>query len=449
MRSTAFTRRSIIKALGAAPVFGPLLPLLESDAEAAPAAPRLIIFFSSPGMTTTYPNSWAPAGADAAFTLRPGTVLEPLEPMKKKLLIVDGVDNLAFRDSPNAGGHPVGMGTILTGHLEANDKSGGTAGWPLGPSMDQAIAARLGGLRTIQLGVNVDRDEILGTRLCYLAARQPLAPQNNPAAAFDSLFKDFRPPTATGAPDPEFERLRALRKSVLDNVRTDLTRLRSRLGMADQQKLEAHLDGVRKIEGRLSAPIEAAAGCASPIKPPTGTFETEAAVPQAGRLQMEIIRSALACNLTRIMSLQWGKAFSSWRYGWLPQPMPAEIHDISHAKPEDTVNAAHMTRAMRWIAEQSLAMMQLLDAVKEGDRTLLDNSIFMWCTEISRSNSHDYRNMPFVLAGSGGGAFQTGRYVRGNGAPTNKLYTSIAHAMGADLETIGDPRYGTGRLPGL
>jgi hypothetical protein len=91
----------------------------------------------------------------------------------------------------------------------------------------------------------------------------------------------------------------------------------------------------------------------------------------------------------------------------------------------------------------------MLAAVPEGAGTLLGHTLVVWTAEFSKSNTHDWRNMPFLLAGGAGGSLRTGRCVTARGLPTNRLHTTIARLMGAAAETVGDPAYGGGTLPDL
>lgn len=98
------------------------------------------------------------------------------------------------------------------------------------------------------------------------------------------------------------------------------------------------------------------------------------------------------------------------------------------------------------IAQQFAYLLQKLDAV-QGGRTLLDNTVVWWSSEISIGNTHDVHGMPFVLAGSGGGYFRTGRFLSFPAdTPHNRLLVSICNAMGVQVSSFGDPRF-TGPCP--
>jgi hypothetical protein len=91
-----------------------------------------------------------------------------------------------------------------------------------------------------------------------------------------------------------------------------------------------------------------------------------------------------------------------------------------------------------------------MSEIPEGDGTLLDNTIVLWCNELGRGNSHTRKKIPWVIAGSGGGALRTGRTLKfPDGTPHNKLHVSLLNAFGIETDRFGNPNYGTGQLAGL
>ena len=100
-----------------------------------------------------------------------------------------------------------------------------------------------------------------------------------------------------------------------------------------------------------------------------------------------------------------------------------------------------------WYAEQLAYFLDLLRAVPEGDGTLLDNTVVLWCSELSRGNTHSHSDMPFLLAGRAGGAIRTGRHRVFDGVPHNNLLLGLCHAMGADdLQSFGNREFCTGAI---
>jgi hypothetical protein len=90
-----------------------------------------------------------------------------------------------------------------------------------------------------------------------------------------------------------------------------------------------------------------------------------------------------------------------------------------------------------WHAEMFAHLLGRLRDLQEGDGTMLDNTVVLWVTDVAVGNTHDLTNMPFVLAGGGGGTLRTGRYVRFNGTPHNDLLFTLLQVM-----DVNDPSFG-------
>jgi hypothetical protein len=103
----------------------------------------------------------------------------------------------------------------------------------------------------------------------------------------------------------------------------------------------------------------------------------------------------------------------------------------------------------RWYMEQFAYLLGKLDEIPEGEGTMLDNTVVVLASEIAQGNTHSHTDAPFLLAGSAGGYFQTGRYLAYDAQPHNNLLVSLLNAMGVPATTFGDPNYCTGALSGL
>jgi hypothetical protein len=269
-----------------------------------------------------------------------------------------------------------------------------------------------------------------------------------------------------GSDAADWERLRAERKSVLDQVAGRYTRLVAQVGTQDRRKLEAHLQAVREIERGLDARPSQAAACRRPDEPADMDFRSNEMYPAAGKLQMDMLAMALACDLSRVISLQWNKATSSIRHTWVG--VDEEHHELSHSGDKNAEAQAKLARITTWYARQYAYLLQKLKSIPEGDGTVLDNTLVLWTGEIAKGNSHSPIDKPYLLGGRAGGALRTGRwldygkdggvYYRGGkqllsngGEPVahNDLLVSILNAMGVDKQTFGNPLYCKGPLRGL
>jgi hypothetical protein len=157
---------------------------------------------------------------------------------------------------------------------------------------------------------------------------------------------------------------------------------------------------------------------------------------------------ALACDLTRVASLQWIDSTANIIYSWLG--IGEGHHTISH-EPDSNADAREkMSRIHRWYSEQVAYLLTKMKEAREGDRTLLDNSLLFWGNGLAKGNSHTLRDAPIVLAGGAGGRLRTGRYLRYQGeVPHNNLLVSLANIFGVGITRFGRPEWCTGPLSGL
>ncbi len=406
---------------------------------------RFVAFFSANG---TVAENWRPTGGETDFALSP--ILSPLEEHKQQLLILEGIDLESTRHGPGDN-HQKGMGHLLSGIelLEGDEFTGGNGelvGWGGGITVDQKIANVVGGaskFKSLELGVQVFGANIW-SRMCYAAPNQPIPPEDDPYAAFQRIFGDL------GGDPLGLEKKIALRKSVLDTVGSDYGRLAPRLGAEDKQRLDAHLTAIRDIEARLDSGGQLGGACQKPVLGAPNVNDNDN-YPLIGKLQMDLLVMALACDLTRVASLQWNAAVSNRVFSWLADPISEGHHDLSHFGDSDTGAFDKLTRINNWYAQQLAYLISEMKKVPEGESgTLMDNTVILWGNELARGNSHAQQNVPFVLAGSCGGALKTGRYLTYDGTvPHNNLLVSMMNAMDVQDQTFGNPAYCTGPLPRL
>jgi hypothetical protein len=449
MKGFRLTRRALLRGAGGVAVGLPLLDIMSParPAAAAGTAPpkRLITFFSPDG--TIYP-AWAPtAGATPdAFTL--SRVLAPLAANQPHIVVLDGINNVAATQGPGDD-HMRGMGAMLTGiELLPGTTMGGAgdpAGLAGGISVDQAIANQIGSgtkFKSLELGVESSSSGTVWGYTSYSGANQPLPPDNNPASVFNRVFSQL------GASSTDLQRVQAERRSVLDAVIGDYRRLGPRLGAADRAKLDNHLTNIRDLEARLTAPGAAGAACAKPAAP-TGDYKMNDSFPAVGKLQTDLLVMAMACDLTRVGTLQWEQSVGDVRFTWVDPTITRGHHDMSHDGDDNADTQEKLTKINVWYAQQLNYLIEALKAVPEGSGTMLDNTLVLWCNELAKGNAHSHNPMPFVLAGHAGGALSAGRYLKFNKVPHNNLLVSIMNLMGVPATTFGNPALCTGPLVGL
>ncbi len=432
-----FSRRCFLQSAGLGAAAAPLVPR-EVWGQTGAAPKRFIAFFSSNG-TLIPGDTYASTGTGTNYQL--GYMLDPLQPFKDRVLVLRGIDQAVGAADPGSA-HGRGIGAFLTGRRL-------NGSWADGISLDQHIANRVGTtskFRSLELGVAVNlRANARGSasfedRMSYSGPGSPVAPEDDPLAVFKRVFSSL--PGLGGNPgmvDVTFKR----RKGVLDFVNRELSALSPRLGAEQRQKLDSHLSSLRQIEQQLQAPPPPEAGCVLPPQPNSLAPYATNSFPVVGKLQMDMLVAAMACDLTRVGSIMFSSSISDQTFPFAGIQNGSRGH---HLLSHDPSNAyADLAKIKRWHAEQFLYLLQKMDAVKEGNGSMLDNSVVLWGSEIGLGD-HSMKDMRFVLAGRAGGALQTGRRLVITGRHHNDLLISVLQAMGIQENTFGDPAYATGAL---
>ena len=247
-----------------------------------------------------------------------------------------------------------------------------------------------------------------------------------------------------GLDNGELNQYQQKRRSIIDFVLGDYNRVSARLGREDRQKLGAHIAHLRSIENTLHGE----ASCVGPEIGPPVSANQSANIPVLGKAQMDMLVTALKCDLTRVATMQWICPAKEMIYSWLGHN--EDHHSLSHRHLHDAAAQAKLAQIDTFFNEQLAYFIDQLKAVPEGDGTLFDNTVIFVCSEVSHGRIHSKENLPFFLAGSAGGALQTGRYLANlGGVAHNNLLVSLMNAMDVPGDTFGDPDFCTGPLDGL
>lgn len=438
-------RRSFLKTLGLGMAGAATLPLMPSLSRSAEDdfPTRLVIFFSANG---TIPWRWRPTGGETGWSIPDDGILTPLRGYEDDLLILDGIDMISARHGPGDG-HQRGMGHMLTGtELGTGDFTGGNgelAGYAGGISVDQYIAQEIHQnemFDSLEFGVQCG-GPTTWSRMCSKGYNQPVEPVQNPYTIYDRIFGALEQDAA------ERERHRRRRKSVLDFVSEDFRQVKQRASQVDRERLEQHLTSIRELERQLNTGDDQGVACQAPDQGAKIDPSKEVNFPQTGRLMMDMLVASLACGLTRVASLQWSRSVSQTSHPWASAS--GRHHDLSHEGDSNGSAVENLVKINRWYAEQFKYLIDKLGQFPEGDGTLLDNTLVVWVNELGKGNSHTRNNVPYVVAGSGGGTWRTGRYLTFDDDPHNNFLVSLCRAMGVQTDTFGNPEYCTGALPGL
>jgi len=433
------------------------LPMLDAmmpntgAAQAGSAPKRIVFWFTANG---TRQDIWSPP---SSMDLNGHPLHAALAPFSNKLLFLDGVDQDVTYDSIGDG-HQTGMACLLTNaeilpgtlFCEGSCNAGNEqyVGWGGGQSVDQYIADEIAKdvvtrFKSLELGVQVKSSSIW-SRMSYTGPDQPVPPREDPSQNFADFFSDIDS-------DPfALQMVKRRRQSVLDAVMGEHAAFQNRLGYEDRQRLDKHLQSIRDLERRLDVTSVFGEACSQPnTELPGGAYQQNDMYPMTGKAQMDMLVMALACDLTRVASLQWSRSVSGVRFNWVPQTLGEGHHGLSHYDDSDSSAKSDLREINKWYSEQFAYLLGLMDDVQEGDSTLLDNSVVVWVNELGKGNNHTRRDIPFVLAGGCQGYFNTGRHLELGGEPHGKLLVSLTHAMGKPVSTFGVPQYSQGPLGGL
>lgn len=412
-------RRTLLKGMlgGAAVTVG--LPPLEAffdthgKAYADGTVPkRFGLFYWGNGM---HPQRWTPATTGPGWA--PPEQLMPLDALKSEITVVTGMAVLTGNVIPHGSG-PAG----LLGGAPIVPRGGQDYTFA-GPSVDQVIAAEIGGetrFRSLEIGVRPEAG------LSHNGPDSLNPPEASPHALFTRVFGGgFQAPGAEPRTDPKLR----LRRSVLDAVMADTARLRPRLGAADQRRLDQHLDGLRELEKRIARleerPVTLAA-CAIPGEPLREYPPVDGRAPLSAisRAMADVMAMALACDQTRVFSNFFSYPVNNVLY---PEAA-AGHHQLTHDEPGDQpgVNAI-----VKQIMTELAYFLGKLHEVPEGDGTLLDNCAVLCTSDVSFPRTHSLEDYPILIAGTAAGALVKGTHYRSTtGENASKVILTLLRAMG-------------------
>jgi hypothetical protein len=419
------SRRSFLRGIGVSMA----LPWLESvpvwgdenPKERSSEPPvRFACLFAGNGF---HSKEWWVKGEGAGMEL--GKVLEPLKPVREKLLFLRGLYN---QEALIGGIHSCQTGNLLTGaHLAPAGEI------KSGVSCDQVVAERLKDQTKVPslvlacepsiAAIHKNYSMIYSSHISWSSATTPVPLELYPALAFDRLFRD-----EVGRTD----------KSVLDAILEDANGYRNKVSQSDRRRLDEYLSSVREVEQRINQ-----AGKAGRLqgwrptldkpdmpRPPDGIPQD---IDQHMRLMCDILVLAFRTDTTRICTLKLNNDHSSLRFPHLKVDYMIH-HLLSHTDGADWLKVNQFfTQQLGYIATK-------LDQVDEGGRTLLDNAMILFMSSMMTGN-HDNNQLPVVLLGRGGGQIKTGRSLDYLNKPNRRmcsLYLSLMDKMGVKLERFGD-----------
>src|SRR6266511_382965 len=426
----AVSRRTVLRGIGVTMALPWMesLPAWAGTADAAgPFPKRFAVLFMGNGING---NHWWAKGSGEAMQLSKS--LSPLEPLKKKINVINGLFN---KPAVGMGIHPGQTGNLLSGVPIQKGPSVRS-----GITMDQVLAKRFGE-ETPQASLVLACEQPMtgyhetnfsmaySSHISWQSAESPVPNEVYPSLAFDTLFEN------RGS-------LRNL--SILDRVRDAAQTLSGQISSTDQQKLDEYMTSVREVETRIEGMRknqEKAEDLAKLKNRPVLSMERPAnGLPEDfrdhARLMCDIIALAFQTDKTRVASLLLARDLSALYYPFL------DVKDGHHAASHDNLSAGY-ERIARFHVSQFAYLATKLDAMPEGDGTVLDNSCLMFLSNLWAGRVHNSSRLPVVLAGGLGGTLETGRSLDylDAGDENRKmcsLYLGIMDRMGIKLDRFGD-----------
>ena len=427
------SRRTFLRGVGVAMS----LPWLESlpvwgaepvkDGTPGPFPKRFGALFMGCGIN---PDHWWAKGAGAEMEL--GSCLEPMAPLKTKLNFITGLFN---KHATGVGIHPGQTGNILSG---ASLQKGAELKGDI--SMDQMLANRVG-QDTVQSSMVLGCEQPItgyhetnfsmaySSHISWQSATSPVPMEVYPSLAFDSLFEN---------------RGNRRNQSILDRVKEQAASLSRQVSSGDKAKLDEYLTSVREVEKRIEATRSAkqtaeerAESRGRPLitlkRPDDGLPED---IREHMRLMCDIIALAFQTDKTRVASLLLCRDISGLFYPFL------DVRSAHHPASHDDRSESY-ERISRYYCSQLAYLAGRLNAMPEGEGTVLDNSCLLFLSSMWSGSKHDSTKVPVLLAGGLGGTIETGRVLdyTDKGDDNRKLcsmYLSIMDRMGLKLDRFGD-----------
>lgn len=411
------SRRALLKGITAAGAqitvgLPPLVSMFNSHGTAyaaeKPIETRFVLWFNGNGIPERY---WIPSEEGHDYRMTP--CLSPLASYRNDFHVLSGVDNAAAGGMGN--GHTNSMSGLMTGTQF-------TGRGPSGPSIDQVIAAKVGGdsrFRSLQIGVAQESfGESMQRNMSWSGYERALPPEMIPHRLFDRLFGQRE------------EGWVNRKRSILDTVRQDATALKKKLPTDDQQRVEEHLSGIRDLERSIAGlPPEYRR-----VDPPDFDGDMKD-WPRIAKLQSDLLVQALATRQTRVASYMLTKCQSISRFPWLGYTS-ARHHDYTHAEGKTTgADGVEGQRVLRdickWHVEEFAYLIAKLKSVPEGDGSVFDHTALIYTHEHAEANPHKNSGLAMVIAGG------TGKLAKGS-------HTRITGTVGDIYLTVADELMGAG-----
>lgn len=443
--SLEFNRRSFLRGMlsGMAVCVG--IPLLDrflnsngtAFADGAKLPVRFGSYFWGLGLTDTPTGGtrWVPSKTGHGYEIMPE--LEALRPVKDKVSVFSGFR--AIGDGRPNLVHWSGHASILSGIAPT------ASGRFDGPSFDTRIADAIGTstrFKVIDIDASMSRQPIsYSTRTGNTFA----TPETTPLALYTRLFgAGFQDPNSDNwKPDPSI----MLRQSVLSAVKDQRQALMAGVGKADQVKLDQYFTSLRDLENQLAIQLqkpEKCAACAPPAAPKEMPRSASVDAVRANtRAMAKLLAMGLACNQTKVFNFVHTSGTSETYIAGQSKI----YHQITHDEPTDAkLGYQPETSKLASLVMEALGdFLVELDAIREGEGTVLDNSLIFAFSDTGYAKIHSIENIPMFLAGGAGGRHKAGQHIHTTGEPVTRVSLTAMRLVGAPVGEFGTGSMKTAR----
>jgi len=428
----ALSRRTMLRGIGASlalPMLDSMIPAL--NAQAVKAVPRLGFVYVSHGIIF---DQWKPVKIGRDFELTPN--LKPLVNVRGQFNILTGLSHLeADTKGDGSGDHTRASAAWLTG-VHAYDRTRPGVEVKLATTADQLAAQVIGRnspIPSIEMTVDTPSQGACDSGDCFyvntVSWRTPTTPnmtENQPRVIFERLFGDG---------GSSAQRLARVKKegSILDSVAEEASSLATSLGHSDRSKLSEYLDSVREVETRIQS-----AETLGPdsIELPDRPIGIPASFEQHTKLMFDLQLIAFRADLTRVFSMILARELSGRTYPMIG--IPGQHHLISHHR-DDAELMSQKARIDTYHVQMLAYLLEQMQAIPDGDGTLLDHSLILYGSGMGNGNLHRHSDMPVLLAGKLNGKFKTGyHYDYKMNTPMANLLVTILDKAGVPIEKLGD-----------
>lgn len=446
-------RRTLLRgACGTAlalPFLDALRPMRAQASTAGVGCPKRILVFVQGNGVRLAP--WIPTHAGSSYTL--GPAMAPLAGYEDRMTIVAGLDNMIPPLNSAGNGHQNAELTLLTGVPFHTQTAPLVAG---GPSFDRLIEQHLTnpGFARLDLGIGRTNSGVHNSVYFHSAAETPVSVIDDPINAFNTIFGTGTTPAANQR-----------RARVIDTVLGQFNQLRNEVDVADRLRLDRHVDQLDQLQHQLDNLQSSGACDTSGITIPTG-YNPEADQHLAAPAMIDIMVHALACDLTRVGTLEYSNTHSPgfhWTQTATGGPVVPAGYDNWHGVVHDlsgVVDDELLAGSTFYFQQLRYLLDRLAERTDVDGDNLLDTTLVVYTSDFGNGAGHNTRKIPVVLAGAvgplGGGRFLD-QFMNGDTEANwtasdhsmNQLYVSLMQLFGMGNATFGDASVPQGPLPGL